>query len=281
MLEKLSQLQDSLDIAMARAAQPGHSDERGSLFEPQTKPDQGSFIYFDKPSRVETSNGATPELTLGPQRADRTTPNLASEARNDVAIAGGLQESRQTSAHRLLENLAGLAERALSLETLKKFDHALESACLSIFGVAALGVIATDKTLRTLVALGRYTNTLIAEKEEVPREEAPLLEGVSEALCALEIELLDKKSEDSATLVADITGVVGLATAPQPVEGVRVDGGILGSTHTDRWGQFALRNIPLGESFTLSFSHPDFNLHPGAVSGIVGLSTFINVAAER
>jgi hypothetical protein len=109
--------------------------------------------------------------------------------------------------------------------------------------------------------------------------EAILLHGVSEALYALEVELLEKNSGSGSTLVADITGVVGLHGAARPIEGVRIEGGPLGTTHTDTWGQFTFKNIPLGEAFHLSLSHPEYFFNASTVTGIAGINTFINVTA--
>ena len=271
-LDKLTQLQDGLDIAMARAAQPGLRDERGPTTDLAAKPEQGSFIYFERPS-------SSVESSLAPQRADRNATPSSPQQRPELIPDTVPQESASPNSHKLLRSLARLAEKALSVETLRKLDRGFENACLTLFGAAALGVIATDRILRALIALGRYSQQAAQDEDAVSDGEAILLHGVSEALYALEVELLEKNSGSASTLVADVTGVVGLDGAARPIEGVRIEGGPLGTTHTDTWGQFTFKNIPLGEAFHLSLSHPEYFFNASTVTGIAGINTFINVTA--
>jgi hypothetical protein len=199
---------------------------------------------------------------------DRSNPG-----RSDAA-------ARSEKANLLFDSLAAIAKKVASVETLRKLDQSFESACLAMFAAAALGVMATDRLLRELLALARETEQRLKEEGDAVVTERDAIKRLHEAAQSLEEELQGTQA-NQAGLVADITGIVADATLGRPVAGVRIDAGPLGTIETNNWGEFHLRNIPIGTAYQLVPSHIGYSFTQEVISGTVGATNYIHIDALR
>jgi hypothetical protein len=149
-----------------------------------------------------------------------------------------------------------------------------------MFAAAALGVIATDRLLRELLALARETEQRLKEEDELTYTERDTIERLNEAVRTLEEELAGAQASQ-AGLVADITGIVADTTLSRPLAGVCIDAGPLGTIKTNNWGEFHLRNIPIGTAYRLIPSHFGYSFAQDAISGTVGTTNYIHIDAIR
>jgi hypothetical protein len=258
-LDKLHQMKSALEIAMERA-QPHLSAEHSPPSTLHSQP-PGAFSYVE-PVRHNT----TPMLTV--HNEDRSNPG-----RSDAA-------ARSEKANLLFDSLAAIAKKVASVETLRKLDQSFESACLAMFAAAALGVMATDRLLRELLALARETEQRLKEEGDAVVTERDAIKRLHEAAQSLEEELQGTQA-NQAGLVADITGIVADATLGRPVAGVRIDAGPLGTIETNNWGEFHLRNIPIGTAYQLVPSHIGYSFTQEVISGTVGATNYIHIDALR
>jgi hypothetical protein len=141
-------------------------------------------------------------------------------------------------------------------------------------------MMATDRVLRELLALAREAEERL--REESPNEELETGEfvGMQDAARQLEEELAAKKSAE-AGLVGDITGVVADATIGRPLGGARIDAGPLGVFETNAWGEFHIKNVPLGTDFRLIPSLFGYSFDPDVIFSAVGVTNYFNIAGIR
>jgi hypothetical protein len=90
-----------------------------------------------------------------------------------------------------------------------------------------------------------------------------------------------EKTERPAGFVADITGVVVLATNGLPVEGVIIDAGTLGSTITDTFGEFRIANVPLETGFSLTCHDHRYSFFPNPIVGTVATMNHFKIQATK
>ena len=258
-LDKLTQMKSALEITVERATPHLATDQlRPTDPSPQTA---GVFSYVE-PVRHQ----AAPFLSI--QAEDRTA-----STRDDT-------HSRAEKGNVILDGLAEITKKIANIENLRALDRTFENACLAMFAAAALGVMATDRVLRELLALAREAEERL--REESPNEELETGEfvGMQDAARQLEEELAAKKSAE-AGLVGDITGVVADATIGRPLGGARIDAGPLGVFETNAWGEFHIKNVPLGTDFRLIPSLFGYSFDPDVIFSAVGVTNYFNIAGIR
>ncbi len=255
-LDKLTQMKSALEISVERAIPHLASEQSRTT---QSAPQGAGIFSYVEPVRHQ----AVPTLSV--QIEDRT------------ASSQGDARSRAEKGNVVLDGLAQITKKVASIETLRALDRNFENACLAMFAAAALGVMATDRVLRELLALAREAEQRLREEQPDRESKASELEGMRDAVRQLEDELAEQKMNAEAGLVADITGVVADATIGRPLAGVRIDAGALGFVETNAWGEFHIRNIPLGTEFRLVPSLLGYSFDPDVIFSAVGVTNYFNI----
>lgn len=258
-LDKLTQMKSAFENTVERATPHLVTEQtRASTVSPQPA---GIFSYVE-PVRHQAS------------------PTLSVQAEDRTASSPNESRSRSEKGNVILDGLAHITKKVANIETLRALDRSFENACLAMFAAAALGVMATDRVLRELLALAREAEQRL--RDEAPNEESETgeLAVMQDAARQLEDELAAKKNAE-AGLVGDITGVVADATIGRPLGGVKIDAGPLGIFETNAWGEFHIKNIPLGTEFRLIPSLLGYTFDPGVIFSAVGVANYFNITGLR
>ena len=295
--EGLSQIRDALQTTIERSSPrpPTPSNEAYASSAQATKP--GDFTRVDPVRRHQA-----PTVTI--QGEERTTPRPPHEPANPLFRAiggeklglslsspGALRPAGHPSAERattpldtgtsLLDAIARAAQKALSLQTLRRIDQAVETAVISAAAAVALGVIGGDIVLKEIIALGKDLLNRLRSRtdksenhEEEIKEIRDLVQELEELYGDRDVETIDQP----AGLVADITGTIRHHDTDLPLDGIEVDGGSLGVTRTNSRGEFMFKNVPLDTGYVVYARSAEFSFFPhpaqGTVSAITNLSIF-------
>ena len=295
--EGLSQIRDALQTTIERSSPrpPSSSNEAYASSAQATKP--GDFTRVDPVRRHQA-----PTVTI--QGEERTTPRPPHEPANPLFRAvggeklglslsspGALRPAGHPSAERattpldngtsLLDAIARAAQKALSLQTLRRIDQAVETAVISAAAAVALGVIGGDIVLKEIIALGKDLLNRLRSRtdksenhEEEIKEIRDLVQELEELYGDRDVETIDQP----AGFVADITGTIRHHDTDHPLEGIEVDGGTLGVTLTNSRGEFIFKNVPLDTGYVVYARSAEFSFFPhpaqGTVSAITNLSIF-------
>lgn len=295
--EGLSQIRDALQTTIERASpQPPSIPTQAEASSAQaTKP--GDF------SRVEPiRHHQAPTVTILGE--DRTSPRPSHESTNpsirpivregiDISLSspGELRPAGHHSPERsltrpdtgnsLLDALARAAEKALSLQTLRKIDLAVETAVISAAAAVALGVVGGDIVLKEILALGKDILSRLRSRTDQNENHEKEIKEIRDLVQELEEICSDRDVEtinQPAGLVADITGTIRHHHTDLPLQGIEVDGGSLGVTRTNAHGEFIFKNVPLDTGYAVYARSTEYSFFPhpaqGTVSAITNLSIF-------
>jgi hypothetical protein len=167
---------------------------------------------------------------------------------------------------------------------LRKIDQALETAVISAAAAVALGVIGGDIVLKEILALGRdVLNRLRSRTDQNENHEygvkeiRDLVKELEETCADRDVETIDKP----AGLVADITGTIRHHDTDLPLEGIEVDGGILGTTHTNSRGEFIFKNVPLDTGYVVYARSAEYTFFPHPAQGIVSPLTNLSIFGRK
>ncbi len=184
----------------------------------------------------------------------------------------------------LLDAIARAAEKALSLQTLRKIDQAVETAVISAAAAVALGVIGGDIVLKEILALGkdllerlRPRTDHTEEQEKEIREIRDLVEELEKICSDRDVETIDQPAE----FVADITGTIRHHDTDLPLEGIEVDGGTLGVTHTNARGEFIFKNVPLNAGYVVYARNAEYSFFPHPAQGTVSAMTNLSIFGRK
>ncbi len=298
--EGLSQIRDALQTTIERSSPrpPSSPTQVDTVSAQATKP--GDF------TRIEpVRHHQAPTVTI--QGEDRAAQRPLQEHTNPVfrpiggeglgislSSPGGLRPAGHPSPERattpldtgtsLLDAIARAAEKAFSLQTLRKIDGAVETAVISAAAAVALGVIGGDIVLKEILALGKdilgrlRPRTGPKEKhEEEIKEIRDLVEELEKICSDRDVETIDQPAE----FVADITGTIRHHDTDLPLEGIEVDGRSLGVTRTNARGEFIFKNVPLDTGFVVYARSAEYTFFPHPAQGTVSAMTNLSIFGRK
>jgi hypothetical protein len=184
----------------------------------------------------------------------------------------------------LVDALSKSIQKVLNIQVLQKLDRALETVVISGAAGIALGVMGGEALLTQLVALSKELLARLRESGPFTKEQEAEHQTIEEMIKDLEETCHDRgveKTERPAGFVADITGVIVFSTNGLPVEGVIIDGGALGTTISDTFGEFKFTNIPLETGYSLTCHDHRYSFFPSPVVGTVSTMNHITINATR
>jgi hypothetical protein len=175
------------------------------------------------------------------------------------------------------------AQRILSLHTLRKIEYASETAVITAAAAIALGVIGGDLVLKEILTLGqtllkriRGEKSHLDERDEAAQELEDTIQELERAFADRGVEAITHPSE----LVADIPGVVVAESTGLPIEGIEIDGGLLGIVHTNANGEFIFKNVPLDSGFTITAKRHGHSFFPCPAVGTVSATTRLSIFCQ-
>ena len=304
--DKIAQLREALQTAL-ESATPRPSPDRGndptlasatgpfSTPEPPSRLSQGVTLLeresrdFNGPSAPQSSplNTSVEPPQLGAPSAARF---LGAEERSQGSSVTGsgdrsihAEPNQAEKGSSLLDAIGKVASKLTSLETLQRLDRALETAVISVAAAATLGVLGGELVLKEITELGRELlrrlresglMKLVAEPEQASLQD--LVQYLEEVFHDRGVETIEKP----ANMTADIIGVVTLQNG-NPLEGITIDGGSLGTSCTDVNGEFRFSNVALDTGYALELTDARYMFSPSRVVGTVSALNYITVTATR
>jgi hypothetical protein len=279
--ERLTQLRDALQVTIERSSpQPPTSPDR-VLPVSQASMHQGDFARV-----VPTSHHPKPQVTI--QAEERATRDpLHARAMGAIRPVGEPRSERLPPVHdkanSLLDAMSKTAQRILSLHTLRKIEYASETAVITAAAAIALGVIGGDLVLKEILTLGqtllkriRGEKSHLDERDEAAQELEDTIQELERAFADRGVEAITHPSE----LVADIPGVVVAESTGLPIEGIEIDGGLLGIVHTNANGEFIFKNVPLDSGFTITAKRHGHSFFPCPAVGTVSATTRLSIFCQ-
>ncbi len=292
--DRLSQLRDALQTTIERTSpQPATMLDRPSAVS-QASTQQGDFTRADPP----THSGCPQTELQGEGRSGSGAlriPTRSIEHGANAPSAGGAlrpvgQGRDEGGSHQgekassLIDALSRAAQKLLSLQALRKIDHAAETAVITAAAAIALGVMGSDIVLKEILALSeqilrhlRGDRALGDTKERAFREIEAAVRELEETCADRGVETIGQPTG----LVADIPGAVRDDRTGQPLEGIEIDGGTLGITHTNAQGEFIFKNVPMEEGFVVVANNETYSFFPSPAIGTVSPNTFLTILARR
>ena len=287
--ERLTQLRDALQITIERSSpQPLTTPERLQVVSQATS-QPGDFRAVEP-----LTHAARPQTTT--QHEGRSNPDSPRPVPGQVEHQTGpalrpvghareeLQPATIEKAHNLLDALSKATQKLLSLQTLRNIEYAAETSVITAAAAIALGVMGSEVVLKQILALSKDILTRL-RGERTPSEENEKVAADVEALVQeLEMECADRGVEtinQPAGLVADIPGTVRDEATGLPLEGIQIDGGPLGITHTNAQGEFIFKNVAVDESFSIVAKNGTYSFFPCPALGTVSATTYLTIFGTR
>lgn len=286
--DRLTQLRDALQIAIERSSlQPLASPER-LHFVSHAASQIGDFravepvTYAARPQTAiqheERSNSDSPRPLLG-QAKPHTGPSLrpAGQGRDD------LPSETVEKANKVLDALTKATQKLLSLKTLRSIEYAAETSVIAAAAAIALGVMGSDVVVTQILALSKDILSRLRGEKETTEQDDAIANDVDDIVKELELACADRGVErinQRAGLVADIPGTVREETTGLALEGIEIDGGPLGITHTNGQGEFIFKNVPVDEGFAIVAKDAHYSFFPCPALGTVSATTYLTILGK-
>jgi hypothetical protein len=187
-------------------------------------------------------------------------------------------------AHNLLDAISKATQKILSLQTLRNIEQAAETSVITAAAAIALGVIGSEVVLTQILALSKDILTRLRGERPASEEDGKFAADVEAIVKELEIVCADRGVEtisQPAGLVADIPGTVRDEATGVPLEGIEIDGGALGITHTNAQGEFMFKNVPVDEGFSITAKHANYSFFPCPALGTVSATTYLTIFGTK
>lgn len=287
--ERLTQLRDALQVTIERSSpQPLTAPERLQVVSQATS-QPGDFRAVDPvthAARPQTtlqhegrSNGDSPRSIPG-----QFEPNTAPALRSVGQARDEHQPATAEKAQNLLDALSKVTQKLLSLQTLRNIEYAAETSVITAAAAIALGVMGSEVVLKQILSLSKDILARLRGDKALSEEDDTVAADVEALVQELEMECADRGVEtinQPAGFVADIPGAVHDDTTGLPIEGVEIDGGPLGITHTNAQGEFIFKNIPVDEGFSIIAKHGNYSFFPCPALGTVSATTYLTIFGTR
>jgi hypothetical protein len=286
--DRLTQLRDALQIAIERSSpQPLASPERLHFVSHATS-QIGDFravepvTYAARPQTAiqheGRSNSDSPRALLG-QAKPHTGPSLrpAGQGRDD------LPSETVEKANKVLDALTKATQKLLSLKTLRSIEYAAETSVIAAAAAIALGVMGSDVVVTQILALSKDILSRLRGEKETPEQDDAIANDVEDIVKELELACADRgveRIDQQPGLVADIPGTVREETTGLALEGIEIDGGPLGITHTNSQGEFIFKNVPVDEGFAIVTKDAHYSFFPCPALGTVSATTYLTILGK-
>lgn len=220
---------------------------------------------------IEQSGNARPR--------DSARQGVATDGRVKASLAGHLEQERIMS---LLTAMELGARRVKILRALQSIDNALETGCISIAALVALGALGLERAAILIAEAAKKVSATIKESTEKPNHVgdssiAQLIDDLSSTPLVRE-ERLERQGYSTNV---DISGRVVYTGTQVPVIGIVIDGGILGTATTDAAGAFAFKRVSAGHHFTMKFPTQKLEYDTPTLQGFALTDTHFVIQAKK
>jgi hypothetical protein len=184
----------------------------------------------------------------------------------------------------LVDALSKSTQQVFNLGLLHKLERALDTVAITGAATVVLGALGIEAMIMRLTALSKELLAHLREADTPATELKNEHKSIEEMIRDLEAICRDRgieNTEQSAGLVADITGVITASSHGLPIEGVIVDAGHLGTTVTDTFGEFKIANVALNTGFSLTCYDHRYSFFPNPIVGTVSTGNHFSIHATK